>query len=107
LFGPFFIARTIPRILPLFEGRARRALDTVISTPGEMKRDAFEEYVLKAPLEELFELKEPSFEAPPEAQIFQNIVCDKCREPVSEHKIRFREGKKLCRDCFEDYSRAW
>ncbi len=70
-------------------------------------REARLKYILEAPSEELFDLKQPSFEPPKKARFFRSIVCEVCKESASEHKIRLHEGKKVCLDCFPDYSRGW
>lgn len=72
-----------------------------------MTREELESYILRVPLSELFEFKEPFFEIPIKARLFTNIECEKCGEIAPEHKIRLYEGKKLCLDCFPDYSRGW
>ncbi|MCT8977397.1 FmdE family protein [Clostridium sp. CX1] len=63
------------------------------------------EYILDASYDELFEFKKPSFQLPERARIFTSVVCEECGEASAEHKIRFMNGKKVCGDCFKDYSR--
>ncbi len=72
-----------------------------------MDRGAIQSYILKAPSEELFDFKEPAFELPVNARLFTSIICEQCGEGASEHKMRLQEGKKVCLDCFSDYSRGW
>ena len=64
-------------------------------------------YVLNEPLNELFDYKEPDYELPVKARLFNSIACEQCREFASEHKIRLHDGKKICLDCFNEYSRGW
>jgi formylmethanofuran dehydrogenase subunit E len=64
-------------------------------------------YIMNAPPEELFDFKEPTFEIPSNARIWTSIVCEKCGESAAEPSIRLHEGKKLCLDCFTEYSRRW
>lgn len=59
------------------------------------------EYVLKAPLDEIFDFSQPKFEAPEESRIFGNINCEICGETAPEHKIRLQDNKKVCLDCFK------
>lgn len=73
----------------------------------EMDRREKQELILNSPIEELFDFKEPSFELPERARIFSTVFCEKCGEGAPEHKIRLMEGKQVCLDCFEDYSRGW
>jgi len=72
-----------------------------------MDRDAFQEYILTAPIDELFEFKEPNFSLPEMARIFKSLPCDSCGESTIEHKLRLHDGKKLCLDCFPEYTRGW
>ncbi|AZV58492.1 FmdE family protein [Clostridium sp. AWRP] len=74
---------------------------------GEMSREERERYILESPVDEVFEIKKPKFEVPKTARLFNTVICDKCGEGVPEHKIRMSEGKKLCLDCFEEYTRGW
>ncbi len=73
----------------------------------EMEMDERLKYVLEAPFEELFDIKEPSFEVPEAARIFKSITCEICGENAPEHKIRLMDGKRVCLDCFKDYAREW
>lgn len=75
--------------------------------PNTMDRKAMQEYILTAPVEELFEVKTPGYSLPDKARIFQSIKCEKCGESSSEAMIRVNDGKKVCLDCAEDYSRGW
>jgi len=71
------------------------------------KRQQLQEHILSKPLDELFDLKEPSFELPEEARIFTSVVCEKCGESAPEHKMRLEEGKTVCLECARAYSRGW
>lgn len=73
----------------------------------EMTRDEKQRYILAAPFEEVFDIKSPSFNMPEKARIFNAIVCENCNEGAAEHRIRISDGKKLCLDCTNEYSRGW
>ncbi|SHI55640.1 formylmethanofuran dehydrogenase subunit E [Dethiosulfatibacter aminovorans DSM 17477] len=77
--------------------------------PGDapMSREESKRYILEAPADEVFWVKEPEFELPERARIFDSVVCEKCGEASPEHKIRIMEGKKVCSECFTDYQRGW
>jgi formylmethanofuran dehydrogenase subunit E len=62
-------------------------------------------YYHNTPLEDLFFVKETTLTLPEEARIFQSVVCDGCGEIAAENHIRLKNGKKLCRDCYQEYSR--
>lgn len=63
--------------------------------------------VLGMPLDELFEFKEPCFDLPERAKIFESRVCEACGESAREDMMRFQNGKVVCLDCFRDYDRGW
>jgi formylmethanofuran dehydrogenase subunit E len=73
----------------------------------EMDRDKRKQYLLNIDVERIFEFKEPKFNLPEKARIFNSIICEKCGEAAAEHRIRISEGKKVCLDCFEDFNRGW
>ena len=64
-------------------------------------------YLLDTPASEIFEFKKPKYAVPEEARLFTTIICEICGEGSPEHKIRLQDGKKVCQDCFEEYSRGW
>jgi len=41
------------------------------------------------------------------ARIFATVISENCGEVAPEHKIRINDSKKVCLDCFRDYSRGW
>lgn len=73
----------------------------------EMSRDERKQYILEALADEVFSIKKPNFQAPEYARNFNTIICENCGESAPEHKIRISNGKKLCLDCYEEYSRGW
>lgn len=79
----------------------RRPLDP------NMDRAAMQTHILEAPLEEVFELKTPSFDAPKPARLFTSLACEVCGESAAELKMRLQEGKKVCADCFSHYTRGF
>ncbi|MDR3334715.1 MAG: FmdE family protein [Treponema sp.] len=74
---------------------------------GRMDRVAYQDYLLNAPIDELFDCQEVDTKAPEQARIFSSVSCEICGETAPEHKIRLQEGKKVCLDCFKEYSRGW
>jgi formylmethanofuran dehydrogenase subunit E len=74
---------------------------------GNEDWEKLQTFILNAPPDELFDFKEPFFEAPSNAQILTSIVCEGCGESAPEPKIRLQEGKRLCLDCYQGYSRGW
>lgn len=72
----------------------------------EMQARRIEE-ILHMPEEEFCEVQEIDFRFPSKARIFPSVVCSGCGERVMEPRARLREGKPVCLDCFEDYTRGW
>lgn len=70
-------------------------------------RSEKQNYILKGPADEVFEIKKPDFIVPVHARLFKSVICEKCGESTAENKIRIENGKKVCLDCFDDYSRGW
>lgn len=73
----------------------------------DMTREERERFILEAPQEEVFDIKKPTFSLPERARIFNTVICEKCGEGAPESKIRLCNGKKLCLDCYKEYSRGW
>lgn len=73
----------------------------------DMSREERQEFILKAPFEDIFVTGEPSFDVPEKARLFSTIKCEICGEGAPEHKVRFMDGKKVCLDCFKEYKRGW
>lgn len=72
----------------------------------EMDRSQRQEFILNSSIDALFNVSKPTFELPEKARLFTTIECEVCGEGAPEHKIRINDGKKVCLDCFKDYSRA-
>ncbi len=70
-------------------------------------REAMQQLILSAQLAELFDCKEPVHAPPVRARLFASVVCEQCGESCAEHTARLQGGKKVCLDCFADYSRGW
>lgn len=64
-------------------------------------------YILEEKSDKIFEIKKPNFTVPNNARLFNSVVCEKCGESTAENKIRIENGKKVCLDCFNDYTRGW
>jgi formylmethanofuran dehydrogenase subunit E len=75
--------------------------------PQGMEREERQHYILNCAVEDLFEFKQPHYDLPEKARIFNTIICENCLEAAAEHKMRLQDNKTVCLDCFEDYSRGW
>ena len=65
------------------------------------------EYVLTAPVEEVFAEGKPRAQLPSEARSLRSVRCSVCGEAAAETKMRLLDGKTVCLDCFDDYDRGW
>jgi len=72
-----------------------------------MDRDGWKQYLLDAPVDEIFTFSEPKYDLPERACMFKTVVCELCGEGAPEHKMRLQDGKTVCADCFKSYSRGW
>jgi formylmethanofuran dehydrogenase subunit E len=72
-----------------------------------LDRSKWQEYLLNAPVDEIFTFLEPKFVLPEKARLFTTVVCEICGEGAPEHKMHLQDGKKVCADCFKNYSRGW
>lgn len=91
-----------------FNRRNQEALRMVKNPPPyDMERDEQQEYILNAPLDELFVFMKPHFSLPETARIFASVRCQSCGENTAENKMRLQDGKLVCLDCFKDYGRGW
>ena len=103
----------------IYKGTGKQAFTFIKRETGEgmrfylkarnngMERSQYQAYLLNAPVDEIFECKTVSVALPERARIFSSIPCEKCGEVAPEHKIRLQEGRRLCLDCFEEYTRGW
>jgi len=73
----------------------------------EMSREERQKYILEAPQEDVFDIKPLNTKLPERARLFNSIVCEECGEATAEHRIRIQNNKKVCLDCFKEYTRGW
>ena len=59
------------------------------------------DFLLSAPFEDIFDIKEPMETMPAMARRLPTIICDCCGEGVMATRIVSRHGKQLCMDCTE------
>lgn len=72
---------------------------------GRRSREEFLDYLLTAPLEELFLCQRVPFREIPKARRFPSDTCECCKETTGEYWLRLENGKKVCLDCFTNYER--
>ncbi len=57
--------------------------------------------VLRAPLEELYDVCPVEAVIPPTARVFASIDCASCGEPTMETRIHLLDGRQFCPPCFD------
>ena len=72
---------------------------------GDKDREQWQKDLMAMADEDIFDVKEATFKLPEKAKIFVSYPCEKCGEMTAESFIRLEEGKKLCLDCYEEYTR--
>jgi len=68
-------------------------------------REQWMDYILNAPVEELFAYSKPVFELPESARLFRSETCSVCGEKAREDRIRLKDGEPVCLGCFKEYDR--
>lgn len=90
-----------------FNRGSGEAVRLVLKTLPQMaSREDKQNYILEAPLDQVFEIKKPGYPLPEEARLFPSVECELCGESTAEPYIRLENGKKVCLDCFHDYFRV-
>ncbi|MFW6007518.1 MAG: FmdE family protein [Bacillota bacterium] len=65
------------------------------------------QWILSQEADKLFNFKSPHYNIPDKAEIFETVECEKCGEGTAEFAIRLQQGKKVCLDCYDNYSSGW
>lgn len=91
-----------------FERKSGEKIRLVLKTmTSDLDRPGRMHFILDAPYTEVFDVGQPKFELPETARIFKSVKCDVCGETAPDYKMRLQEGKTVCMDCFNAYSRGW
>jgi formylmethanofuran dehydrogenase subunit E len=92
----------------IYQRKSGKGVRVVLKpSSAEMSREERMHYILEGPADEVFMVKEPKGAPPETARLFNSVVCQECGEAAPEHKMRLQDGKKVCLDCFKEYSRGW
>jgi len=73
--------------------------------PSHLKRGESMQYYLCTAFDLLFDQKPAAVKLPEPAKIFRSVLCEKCGERTAENYVRLQNGKLLCCDCADQYSR--
>lgn len=74
---------------------------------GEESREQKMERILGSDVNALFDIREVKLDLPKRAVVFSTVQCAKCGEGVMESKAHLKDGRPVCPDCFEEYTRGW
>jgi formylmethanofuran dehydrogenase subunit E len=77
------------------------ALDTAPSEAEDSRQQKID-FILTAPLDDLFEIRESTITTPPRAEIRRSVRCDSCHEPVMDTRTAEKDGKNICQGCAAD-----
>ena len=94
------------KVFSFYNRTSGKSVRLVLKAGNDGKeRDEWQQALMEMPDEDIFEVKEVTFKLPEKAKIFVSYPCEKCGEMTAESFIRLEDGKKLCPDCYEEYSR--
>ena len=106
--GNLILRNTGKQAFTFFQRKTGRAMRFYLKAKHNgMERAQYQEYLLNAPVEDVFDCREIDTKPPEQARIFSSIACENCKEDAPEYKMRLQEGKLVCMDCFCEYSRGW
>lgn len=90
-----------------------KELKEKVSSGGEMTegdKAAFKKYhaeftqkLLDIPIDQIYEIKKVKVSLPAKAKLFNSVQCGFCGEGIMEPRVRVKEGKFACPECFEGY----
>jgi len=72
----------------------------------ERLREQKMDEILNMPAEKFATIKEVDYQLPGKARLFSSLKCASCGEYAMEPRTRNQNGKVVCLDCFDDYSRT-
>lgn len=84
------------------EGNASPAEKAEYKKLRQQKKDD----ILNMPGEQFASVNEVDFVVPRKARLFSSVECSCCYEYAMEPRTRNQNGKVVCLDCFDDYSRT-
>lgn len=90
-----------------FNRKTGESVRLVLKEMGDMERETRKEFLLNNAIEDLFEIKKPTYTVPEEARLFSSMKCEECGEKTAEHMLRLANGKKICLDCYSPYGRGF
>lgn len=72
----------------------------------ERHRDEQMAAIMAMPQEKFASIRAVDFAVPGKARLFSSVKCSACGEYAMEPRTRNQDGKVVCLDCFEDYTRT-
>jgi formylmethanofuran dehydrogenase subunit E len=98
---PGRFADAMPELGVLSAKKEKEGLTPEEKVQWKNLREELSKRIMDADLEDLFEVKEPTWRIPRKARLLTTLVCDDCGEPVMESRTRRLQERTLCIPCFE------
>jgi len=77
----------------------------------DLHGDEYIEYVLNAPIDDVFYVGRPRIEMPERARSLKSVKCSICGEIAAETMMRVADGRLICIECYNarrmGYDRGW
>jgi formylmethanofuran dehydrogenase subunit E len=70
--------------------------------PAGTSREDRARWLLDAPADQVFDIRELTVDLPAEAEVHQSVTCDRCGEPVMATRTRRRGSQTLCIPCSKE-----
>ncbi|MGI6096504.1 MAG: FmdE family protein [Dethiobacteria bacterium] len=101
-------AQRDPKTRELFQKVIDGSATSVEKKEYERLRKQRIDEILNMPVEKFAMVKEVDLHLlPGKARLFPSVKCSNCGEYAMEPRTRNQNGKVVCLDCFEDYSRVF
>lgn len=88
-----------------YHRKTHDAVRLVLRETGHMSREEKMKYMKNSLPRELFEVQRIEEDLPVKARIFRSVKCECCGEVTAENMIRLQDGKQVCLDCYDSYTR--
>ncbi len=83
-------------------GQAVRAALKLSNFPPDQDRETRTCYILNAPIEDIFDIREVVTAVPESARIHDTLICECCKEGVMATRTATRDGLTLCIPCSQE-----
>ena len=88
-----------------FDRRSGKSFRLILKPHESASREESFSHYRYGDYHQLFDVQPVKISLPATARIFRSVVCDECGEKTSENHIHLENGRKLCPDCYRQYTR--